>query len=200
MDVKVKDVKDTGVFTQEGNVSGSRAASLTKQRQKQREEFEQKKAELEGSKDKVQLKSVNDRFKKEIVGGESNSKAYGLKTREEFLRIQAEEKNHDAKALEALKEQEERMAARVKRKKKKKASQQRKKSRMMLSFNTEEDEEDIEQETEKSATDASGIDTDKKVVENVVTKNPDVRTDFLPDRKRDEDKAKEIERLKKEWL
>lgn len=106
MDVEVKDVKDTGIFTQEGNVAGQLAAQLSKERVKQREDFEKKKAALESLSSKVQLQSVSDRFRREVLDGQTSAKTYGLKTREEFLKLQAEEKDVDAKALKELENEE----------------------------------------------------------------------------------------------
>mmetsp|Transcript_13337 Transcript_13337/g.17376 ORF Transcript_13337/g.17376 Transcript_13337/m.17376 type:complete len:237 (+) Transcript_13337:454-1164(+) len=62
-----------------------------------------------------------------------------------------------------------------------------KKSRMMLSFDAEE----IVEEPEK---------LEKKKEKAPVTKNPDVATDFLPDKERDEKIQMEKDRQKKEWL
>ena len=95
------------------------------------------------------------------------------------MKLQAEENNHDAKALAALKEKEQRLKEKKRRKKKKNASKREKRTRMMLSFDADELDE-VTLEGEK-ADDASKH-APSEMLSAVIRKNPEVPTDFLPDR------------------
>jgi len=76
----------TGIHTVEGNLAGSRAAKLTKKREKQQQEYEQKKQKIQNEYKRGGLK-INEKF-----GGSATdqfeamfkSKTIGLVTADEF--------------------------------------------------------------------------------------------------------------------
>lgn len=169
----------TGIFTVEGNVAGSAALKLAKQREKQLASFEQKKQELSAQSRVPHIQDVNARFKKEVISSAAKQykkQTYGLKTREEFVRLKELEKSAQPLQKKGVSKRE---------RKRRQREEQRAKKQKLLSF----DHEDEEKEEE---------DSDQKVATFV--KDPTVRTDFLPDRDRDVRRKQEMQDRKKAKL
>ncbi|GMH49983.1 hypothetical protein TL16_g00664 [Triparma laevis f. inornata] len=167
---------DTGIRTVEGQVSGSRAAGLEKQREKDQAEFAAKKAKMEED-SKRGAKSIDDKF----LQTSENATAVdvvGLVTGAEWKR-RMEEKNKRKESVDLEAEEAEREKDNLKKKKKKK------KKILSLSFAADGEDEDG----------ASAVPLKKKS-----KKNPEVETSFLPDKDREAEKKKIERKLKQEWL
>lgn len=179
---------ESGIHTVEGNVAGSRAAFFSKKRQKEQEEFEERKRKIAMTA-KNQTKLMDQKFSSDSTMSESEkafrAKTVGLVSAEDFKRAQEERSKHsvdgndyDQKlpSPEAI-EKEEKAA----KKKKKKRLKAKKKMMSTLSFATEEDE------------------LDSKEFKTSSLKDPTVDTSFLPDKDREQQKLQERRRLEQEW-
>lgn len=95
----------TGIHTVEGNVAGSRAATLSKQRQAAQEEFEKKRNKIKQETQRGR-QSMNDKFDSNAqLSFEERvfrSKTVGLVTAEEFKRAQQESKELAEKRKQGL--------------------------------------------------------------------------------------------------
>ena len=175
----------TGIFTVEGNVAGSAALKMAKQREKQMANFAQQKQEMEEKGRVPNIQDVNARFKKETISNvakEYKKQTYGLKTRDEFVRLKELEKSAEPLKKKGLSKRERK---RMKREKK------RLKKQKLLSFNDDDGHDDH-------------VDDTLEIAHSIV-KDPSVRTDFLPDRERDvqrkkkeEEEAKRLEAVEEE--
>ena len=80
---------DTGIHTVEGNVAGSRAASLTRKREADQEAFEQRKKKIVADAERGK-RGIDDKFdgtsKLSKSEAEFRSKTVGLVTAEEFIK------------------------------------------------------------------------------------------------------------------
>eukprot|EP00644_Phytophthora_capsici_P008419 jgi/Phyca11/114386/e_gw1.26.189.1 len=171
----------TSVHTVEGNVAGSRAAKLTKQREKQKEEYETKRLDIEKANRRGTRIDAN--FQSHQGDDESEFKArlprqtVGLVTAEEFRKkredLQSRKSSHaDVQSEEQLKEP-----------KKKKMRKAKKMGPLSFDMGGDEDEEEVV--------------TSKRVKKSI--KNPNVETDFLPDKEREKEEARDRQRLRAEW-
>jgi protein FAM50 len=189
---------ESGIHTVEGNVAGSRAASLTKKRQLDQQAFEAKKRQIETDYGKSATK-IHDKFAGESTHQAEQSfksKTVGLVTAEEFKRLAREknEPNDTDGAEEKVKVQltaeqqalEEKKAKKMKRKKLK----EKKKMMSTLSFAGDQEEEALvmQDETESSS-----------IKKKANLKDPTVDTSFLPDKQREEEYKEERRRLEQEW-
>lgn len=176
----------SGIHTVEGNVAGSRAAELTKKREKEQQEFESKKQKISNDASRSS-RGMDDKFAKDsnISASEQKfrSSTIGLVTAEEFKRLSrakeetVESSQEDAKAIAV----EQAKKAKAAKKKKKKKMKEKKKMMSMLSFGTENDQDDDEVTAAKSL------------------KDPSIDTSFLPDKLREENFERERNQLEKEW-
>ena len=187
---------ESGIYTAEGNVAGSRAAFLTKQREAEQKRMEEKALQIriDAARSK---KNINSKFSNMSNESEADqafrAKTVGLVSAKEFKEAQmllrgdgVESQTEIDKNLEEelrIKEKEKRAAKEKSKKEKKK----KKKMMSTLSFANEEEEEEEEDESLISLTKRS-------------KKNPDVDTSFLPDKQREEDLEREKERLMAEWI
>ena len=185
---------ESGIHTVEGNVAGSRAASLAKKRQREQEEFEAKKRQIASS---HHASSIHDKFAGESTDAEQafRSKTVGLVTAEEFKRAALESAKgtttadgdeHENEAQPTLTTEQLELQEKQARKKKKKKLKEKKKMMSTLSFVNEEEEEAIMLE-ENGTTTKNNL------------KDPTVDTSFLPDRQREEQQKAERRRLEQEW-
>mmetsp|Transcript_33311 Transcript_33311/g.96521 ORF Transcript_33311/g.96521 Transcript_33311/m.96521 type:complete len:362 (-) Transcript_33311:106-1191(-) len=183
---------DTGIHTVEGNVAGSRAARMTKYREQQQAEYEMKKKKIQEDSAKG-ARNIDDRFNTSRL--EFNTSVSGLMTKEEYTRLMdggaAAAAAEDGPAEVSAEEK-----ARL-RKLKKEKKKQKKRALAALSFGDEEVEEEASGGQEGGGADSGGV--GGGVVKKRM-KNPNVATDFLPDREREEAEQRERERLKTEWL
>lgn len=154
----------TGIHTVEGNVAGSRAATLSKQRQAAQEEFEKKRNKIKQETQKGR-QSMNDKFDSNAqLSFEERvfrSKTVGLVTAEEFKRAQQESKELAEKRKQGLllfdgmnegngfslnEEAEKEKALELEKKRKKELKREKKKRQKMmntLSFADADDAQDI---------------------------------------------------------
>ena len=203
----------TGIDTVEGNVAGNRAAALSKQRQAQQQEFEEKRKKI---KDDAQRgrKSMNDKFDSNAALSYEEqvfrSKTVGLVTAEQFKKAQEESAelakkrkqgllNEDGTAADEVGMTEEENARAEKKRKKELKLKKKKKKKMLntLSFADADDAYDFvsdlkDDEMNKSRTDDS--------TKNEIKKDPNIDTSFLPDKMREDKLVAERRRLKNEWI
>uniref|UniRef100_A0AAV1TA79 FAM50A/XAP5 C-terminal domain-containing protein n=1 Tax=Peronospora matthiolae TaxID=2874970 RepID=A0AAV1TA79_9STRA len=171
----------SGAHTVEGNVAGSKAAKLTRQREKQQQEYEAKRQEIE--KTNRRGTRIDDNFQSHTDNDESEFKrqTVGLVTAEEFRKKREDLQNRKSALVEVQPEEKQ-----TERKKTKKKKRQAKKIGP-LSFDL----------------DGSGDEAGEEVVEvkrmKKSIKNPEVDTDFLPDKEREKEEARERQRLRAEW-
>ncbi|KAG1702020.1 hypothetical protein DVH05_010508 [Phytophthora capsici] len=167
----------TSVHTVEGNVAGSRAAKLTKQREKQKEEYETKRLDIEKANRRGTRIDANFQSHQGDDESEFKRQTVGLVTAEEFRKkredLQSRKSSHaDVQSEEQLKEP-----------KKKKMRKAKKMGPLSFDMGGDEDEEEVV--------------TSKRVKKSI--KNPNVETDFLPDKEREKEEARDRQRLRAEW-
>jgi protein FAM50 len=183
---------ESGIHMGEGNVAGSRAAALTKKRQREQEEFEAKKRQI-ASDHASATSSIHDKFAGESTQAEQafRSKTVGLVTAEEFKKA-AQESRKGGGGHEDVKQPmltTEQVALQEKQAKKKKKQKLKEKKKMMstLSFVNDEEEEALVLEDNGTTTTKTNL------------KDPTVDTSFLPDKQREEQQKEERRRLEQEW-
>lgn len=198
---------DSGIHTIEGNVAGSRAASLEKKRQLDQQEFERKKSKIEADAKREQ-QSITSKFAGGVATQQDNQfrdATVGLVTAERFRALQ-EAKDRPIDESTEKKETEEEVQAREKaeRKARKKAMRQRKKQMATLSFadgmdGAEDDQVTTnEKQQEQSATGGEGAVASIGKTKSS-KKDPTIDTSFLPDKDRDAAVDAERQRLVQEW-
>lgn len=180
----------TGIHTVEGNLAGSRAARLTKQREAEQAEYEAKKRKIQDEYKRGGI-GIDEKF-----GGSATdqfealfkAKTVGLVMADDFRKAREDAEKLPDSANSGSAEAEAAAAAAAK-KEEKRRKLKTKAVRATLSFggDLEEDEHAGEEES---------IATAKKKVK----KNPTVDTAFLPDREREAELAQEKERLRLEWV
>lgn len=82
---------NTGIFTVEGNLAGSRAAALVKEREKQQEEYDKKVRELKNSGTSKGLLNNFTSDSNKIIEKSFQDKTIGLVTAEEFRKAKEDE-------------------------------------------------------------------------------------------------------------
>lgn len=204
---------DTGINTVEGNVAGSRAATLSKKRLAEQAEFEARKSKIQKDSERGKL-GIDAKFDTNTnVSAEERvfrQKTVGLVTAEEFRKASAEaEKARAGKGVgEFGEDQEEGSAAtgpqmtegeklkleKERKKARKKAMKEKKKRMAALSF-----ADDGELQEEVGITDRPIEESGNENAKSMI-KNPAVDTSFLPDQEREQHAKAEKERLRREWL
>lgn len=202
---------DTGINTVEGNVAGSRAASLSKKRLAEQAEFEARKNKIQRDSERGKL-GIDAKFDANTnVSAEERifrEKTVGLVTAEEFRKASAEaekaraskgvgdfgEEDGDAAAGPEITEEEKLRLEKERKKARKKALKEKKKRMAALSF---ADDGEIQEEEEDTNINQPVSDDSKS---KSMMKNPTVDTSFLPDQEREQRAKAEKERLRKEWL
>ena len=197
---------DTGINTVEGNVAGSRAATLSKKRAAEQADFEARKQKIKADSERGKL-GIDSKFDTITnVSAEEQrfrAKTVGLVTAEEFRKANAEaekargkriggvDENDEKKvAAPELSEAEQKKIEKERKRVRKKALKEKKKRMATLSFGGDEEL----QENDVNGDDSSGNKT------RTINKNPEVDTSFLPDQEREEHAKAEKQRLRKEWL
>jgi len=200
---------ETGIHTVEGNVAGSRAASLSKKREAQQLSFEQRKLQIQLESQRGR-KNIDEKFDSNahlsVAERAFRDKTIGLVTAEEFKRAAIESAELAKKRKQGLDgidegggvgqkadtELTEDEKAELERLRKKERIQEKKKRKKMmstLSFAGADDAEDL------IVTHDADDSVDKET-----KKDPNVDTSFLPDKEREAALEAERQRLKAEWV
>ena len=207
---------DTGINTVEGNVAGSRAATLSKKRAAEQAEFEARKNKIKTDSERGKL-GIDAKFDANTnVSAEEQifrAKTVGLVTAEEFRKASAEaekaranrgvgdfgdEAGEEGGGTEISEEEKQRLE-KERKKAKKKALKEKKKRMAALSFAGDEelaDEEERAHDVNPANDDPAAAGANDKAM----VKNPTVDTSFLPDQEREQKAKAERERLRREWL
>lgn len=184
----IKRVGDSGVFTVEGSVAGSRASRLTKQRDQQKAEYETAKNKIK-EQNAAGVGRIDDKFNAatDSLEQEFRRRTVGLVTADDFRK--AKEETVEVKSVNE-KIMLERQAEATERRKAERAMK-RKKSASSLSFSVDDDADNSES--------AEPLENSSLLVKKT-KKDPTVMTSFLPDKDRDMVQRQERERLQQEWL
>jgi len=193
---------ETGIHTVEGNVAGSRAALLAKQREAQQKSFEQKKLQIQSEASKARQR-IDSKFNTDSSLSHAEKtfrdKTIGLVTAEEFKKAAQESYNQEKKRNFLPLEDEEyinheldSLKDRLEKQKKKAERLKRKKMMSTLSFANNDDEDQVDEELPST--------NEKSVKKESMMKDPTIDTSFLPDRKREAYLEAERKRLKQEWI
>lgn len=179
----IRRIGDSGIHTVEGNVAGTRAARLTKQRELQRQEYEAVKSKIKlqhgaGVGAGSSLAQIDSNFVSSAIATATPTTGSAVPSTDKAEEL-SEEERRDLMALRAEIKKREKQ-----RRKRKMASS--------LSFALDEEEEGDEQQPQQQQ---EGRDHKKKVA-----KNPDVDTSHLPDRERDAALQQQRQALREEWL
>ena len=153
---------DTGINTVEGNVAGSRAATLSKKRAAEQADFEARKQKIKADSERGKL-GIDSKFDTNTnVSAEEQrfrAKTVGLVTAEEFRKANAEvekargkrigdeDDDNDGKAAPTkLTEEEQKKLEKERKRAKKKALKEKKKRMATLSFGADDeiDDEDVD--------------------------------------------------------
>lgn len=180
----IKRIGDSGIHTVEGNVAGSRAARLTKQRDAQQAQYEAVKNKIKEQNSAI-VGRIDDKFNtgNDMLEQEFKRRTIGLVSSEDFRQARLLI-NDTAKEENDRKAQEEERLRQEQRKKDREAL--RKKKAAALSFDDDDGE--------------CGVDDVLVLPKKRKMKDPTVETAFLPDRERDQAMDAEKERLKQEWI
>jgi len=206
----------TGIHTVEGNVAGSRAAALSKQREVAQLEFQKKRMQIKHESQKGR-KSMDDKFDSNAAMSFEErmfrSKTVGLVSAEDFKKAQLDSEVMAKKRKQGLLNEDgtkaglngedgltgEEMAKLEKKRRKEMKRVKKKRAKMLntLSFADAEDADDIIQDLKLD------YDDKRKSKSNMpaeVKKDPNIDTSFLPDKERENRMTAERQRLKNEWI
>jgi protein FAM50 len=206
----------TGIHTVEGNVAGSRAAALSKQREAAQLEFQKKRSQIKHESQKGR-KSMDDKFDSNAAMSFEErmfrSKTVGLVSAEDFKKAQLDSEvmakkrkqgllNEDGTKAglngeDGLTGEEKAKLEKKRRKEMKRVKKKRAKMLNTLSFADAEDADDIIQDLKLD------YDDKRKSKSNMpaeVKKDPNIDTSFLPDKERENRMTAERQRLKNEWI
>jgi len=178
----IKRVGDAGVYTQEGNLAGARAARLNKQREKDKASYEATKNKIKEANASV-VGRIDDKFNtsSDALEQEFRRQTVGLVSAEQFRKAK------DVIDLAKTEHEKRQLAEKASKEAEKKTERENKRKAMASSLSFAE-EDNLEEEDEKI------------FVPKRLTKNPDAETDFLPDRNRDEELQRQRELITAEWL
>lgn len=182
----IRRIGDSGIHTVEGNLAGSKAARLTKQREQQQLEYEATKKQIKD--DNAQgIGRIDSKFSAatDSLEQEFRRKTVGLVSADDFRKAR-----EAADAAQVSSSAAEEAGAKLKHVENKKNMQdmKRKKAASTLSFSMDDGDVD-------NAEESTSFVPKKKVM-----KNPAVDTSFLPDTERDRELEAKREQLKAEWL
>ena len=90
---EIKRVGDSGIYTKEGMVAGSRAAMLSKKRDQEKEEYEKERNKIRAQ--NTGLGQIDDKFSSssEVLEAEFRKRTVGLVTAEDFRAARAKVDN-----------------------------------------------------------------------------------------------------------
>lgn len=216
---------DSGIHTVEGNVAGSRAASLTKQRTADQDAYKERKRQIQAESRKGR-QSMDEKFNSNthlsVAERVFREQTVGLVTAEDFKKAQAtsnemakrkreglddEEGNNGSldsngiKKEDSMTNEERKKAEKRKLKERKKAKKKRKHLLSTLSFAGAEDADGIvDDEPETDIAQPDNQPNSISTLDTSVKKNPHVDTSFLPDKEREATILQERQRLRSEWM
>jgi protein FAM50 len=176
----IKRIGDSGIHTVEGNVAGSRAAQLTKERNLQQAEYEAVKKQIKDD-NSHEIGRIDSKFNvaTDTLEQEFRRKTVGLVSADDFRKAR-----ELANAIPTAQNNEVELKKQI-ADKKLESDLKRKKTAATLSFSMDDDEEEED----------VPIQIKKKSL-----KNPSVDTSYLPDAERDRELNDKKEALKLEWL
>jgi len=205
----IRRIGEAGVHTVEGNVAGSRAAMLTKQREQQSQEYELLKNKIKAV-NSASISRIDDKFSSasDVQEQEFRRRTVGLVTADEFRKAKEEGNLLKEKEHQELIQRAEDAKQQKESDKSKERETKRRKIASTLSFNTDDndnEEEEIVIPKRKSTFSAANNNKPSSEVEissssKKSLKNPFVDTSFLPDPEREKELQSKREALQKEWL
>ncbi|KAL3773472.1 hypothetical protein ACHAW5_010839 [Stephanodiscus triporus] len=210
---------DAGINTVEGNVAGSRAATLSKKRSIEQSLFEERKAKIRADTERGKLR-IDDKFDADVgssreervfrsrtIGRAAHGgRGYSGRRRGGGGGGGGGHHHHDGDDNDDERtEDERRREERLKKKQKKRAMKEKKKRMAALSFagddeGLDDDDNDDDDADAKESVDGAATRIVVGEKERTIMKNPEVDTSFLPDRDRECRAKAERERLRAEWL
>jgi|Transcript_7865 protein FAM50 len=209
---------DTGINTVEGNVAGSRAATLSKKRAAEQASFEARKQKIKADSERGKL-GIDAKFDTNTNVSKEEQKfreqTVGLVSAAEFKRANAEIEKARSKRGEdefddgvegvdggtSITEEELKRLEKDRKKARKKALKEKKKRMAALSFAGDEELEDDETNGADEPSDGKESNDNQSTKEDKgIMKNPSVDTSFLPDQGREQRAKEERNRLRREWL
>eukprot|EP00607_Mallomonas_marina_P008448 CAMPEP_0182423782 /NCGR_PEP_ID=MMETSP1167-20130531/9864_1 /TAXON_ID=2988 /ORGANISM="Mallomonas Sp, Strain CCMP3275" /LENGTH=354 /DNA_ID=CAMNT_0024603057 /DNA_START=34 /DNA_END=1098 /DNA_ORIENTATION=+ len=192
----IKRFGDTGIHTVEGNIAGSRAARLSKQRDAQKAEYETVKNEIK-KQNAAGVGRIDDKFNaaSDSIENEFRKQTVGLVTANDFRKAMTiANETRVQKKRNAEQEEKEKIQL-----KKDQREMKRKKMAASLSFSMDENDEESLEDNETENTILTN-NTNKLVLKKKLSKDPSIITSFLPDRERDQLIKEETERIQNEWM
>lgn len=193
---------ESGIYTSEGNVAGSRAARLSKQRNEDQRKMEEATNKIRSDSARSQ-QNINSKFSNKTNESAADQafrkKTVGLVTAEEFKRAAEESLQTDEQLKDKERAEREHQLQIEKKAKKKKRLEKKKRKKMLstLSFANDEDEEILLAGGDEEESSSSSLLTGEPKKSK---KNPHVDTSFLPDKQREEDLEQKREDLKQQWM
>jgi protein FAM50 len=204
---------ESGIHTVEGNVAGSKAAFLSQKRERQQEEFEERKRQITMEATVASRNSaIASKFASATQEEVTNAKTIGLVTAQDFaaaVGVQQSDELNDRQQQQQLQANAEleRKKQQLEEKKRKKKLKAKKKMMATLSFAHEDEDlfqgdddggDEKQQPSSDNNNNNNSNDEGFKTVHST-KKDPTVDTSFLPDRARDEAIEAEKRRLELEW-
>jgi protein FAM50 len=186
----IRRVGEAGIHTVEGNIAGSRAAMLVKEREKQQAEYETLKKTIKAA-NATDVSRMSDKFNAAVDSSEQEfqKKTVGLVTAEEFRKArEAQARAEEERRVGVLKSVEEQEKTRQLEDKIKAEDREIKRRKLVATLSFANDDEEEEDARER-------LPLKKKIM-----KDPTVDTSFLPDAERERELALKREQLRKEWL
>mmetsp|Transcript_27517 Transcript_27517/g.44766 ORF Transcript_27517/g.44766 Transcript_27517/m.44766 type:complete len:350 (-) Transcript_27517:574-1623(-) len=189
--------------TQDGYVGssedGRRIARLSKQRQKEREAFEEQKRKFEDDAKKG-VQGINEKFGSgvgHVYEQQLVKETIGLVSIENFKKKRETIEELHAAEVEKTKIAEQKASDEARKKRREEAAKRRPPAK--LSFDLDGPEEGGT--SDNTASGDEGLSSgNESSIKKKLKKNPDVDTSFLPDRDREQLETREREQLKREFL
>lgn len=180
-----------------------RALQIQKKREREKEELELRKKKIE---DELKLSKIGNKFTAhyDAIEAQLKSSTVGLVTLDEMKAKQEDLTREREKQLAQKTELQQQKELAEKNRQK----EQQKKQIQTLSFRFDDEDEEgegseprVQVKKEQTGESSSVLTEDSAPPEKKlkITKNPDVDTSFLPDRKREEEERMLREELRKEW-
>lgn len=211
---------DTGIYTVEGAVSGSRAARLTAEREKQVEQYNASKSEIQA---KNKVSAFGSKFSAASSGAEAElrSRTVGLLSADEYAVAVGQAESLQATGASGITQAQAAATAASQSKDSKPAAatggKKRPRPKTVLSFSMDDDGDEGGEEgggdtsnsfSAKKSSAGTGIETgagssgngNAAAVLVKKTKDPTASTSFLPDRERDAAIEHAKAALRQEWL
>jgi protein FAM50 len=184
----IRRVGEAGVHTVEGNIAGSRAATLTKQRDQQAAEYEAQKQKIKHN-SLTDLSRISSKFDAASIDPESEfqQQTIGLVSAEDFRKARERQQQTEREKREKHLLSTEKEEASRRQLEQEKADDREKKRRKLLS-------------TLSFAQDDADEQDSNPLMKKKITKDPTVDTSFLPDAQRERELSLKREQLRDIWL